>query len=340
MRPGNKNRLSVSVIIPTYNRGAFIDRAVRSALDQTYSPNEIIVVDDGSTDETPAILAEFAPPVRVLRQENRGRSAARNAGLRAATGDAVIFLDSDDLLLPQCIERCAQRFVDDPATGVVYTDAYLCDAQGNRLELYSQALPGDRPSGIVLGALARRNFLLVTSLVRRSCLDGIIFDEGLAFAEDYDFWRKLAARWRFQFLDEPLMCYRFHETMSVGNRPLEALGAEAQVQRRILEMPEFQDLSSIQRARAYCFHGAKLAVLGRTGAARRQFLRAIRTSTIYHGGYALLGLSLLGTRALQSAILKRRQLAGNRLGAQAAAAVLSPHHGPLCEASLISIASA
>src|SRR5262245_46865272 len=97
---------SVSVIIPTYNRAAFIATAVESALKQTRPPDEILVVDDGSTDGTDSVLSEFRPPVRVIRQPNRGRSAARNTGLRAATGDAVIFLDSDDVLMPGCLESC------------------------------------------------------------------------------------------------------------------------------------------------------------------------------------------------------------------------------------------
>jgi glycosyltransferase involved in cell wall biosynthesis len=308
-------------------------------LAQTHLPHEIIVIDDGSTDETPAILAQYGPPVRVLRKENHGRSAARNAGLREVTGDAVIFLDSDDLLLPDCLERCAQTLIDQPEAGVVYTDAYLCDARGNRLGLHSQHLPGARPSGMVLGALARRNFLLIASLVRRSCLDEITFDEEMECAEDYDFWRKVAVRCRFQYLDEPLMCYRFHESMTVETRAFEGLSAEVEVQRRILRMPEFEALPRIDRSRAFCFHGAKLAVLGHMDATRRQFLRAISTSPIYHGGYALLALSLLGTRVLQAAVLKRRQLEGNRLGARAAA-TLPPQHGrSLTDASFSPVAS-
>ena len=91
-------RLSVSVIIPTYNRAAFIAAAINSVLDQTCPPDEIIVVDDGSTDDTSRVLSQFGPPVTVIRQQNARVSAARNTGLRAATSDAVIFLDSDDMM--------------------------------------------------------------------------------------------------------------------------------------------------------------------------------------------------------------------------------------------------
>jgi glycosyltransferase involved in cell wall biosynthesis len=314
MEPCDNQRLSISVIIPTYNRAAFIVTAVESALNQTQPANEILVVDDGSTDGTDHILRKFGPPVTVIRQTNRGRSAARNAGLRATTGDAVIFLDSDDVLMPHVIESCAQILNEHPEVGVVYTDALLVDAERNPLSLYSKALPGCRPSGMVLGELARRNFLTISSMVRRSFLREIEFDESMECAEDYDFWRRLAALCEFQYVDEPLMCYRFHEAMTVSNRMSETLAAEAEVQRRIMDMPEFKNLSRREQSRAFCIHGIKHAVLGTTSMARGFFRRSIRTSPTNASPYALLLLSLLGTRALQFAILKRRKLAGNRLG--------------------------
>jgi hypothetical protein len=136
------------------------------------------------------------------------------------------------------------------------------------------------------------------------------------------------------------MCYRFHGAMTVECRAVEARAAEVEVQRRILEMPELGELRRVDRARAFCFHGAKLAILGRTFDARRQFLRAIRTAPGYHGGYALLGLSLLGPCVLQSAILKRRHLAGNRLGTRAAATPVSANVTPSWESSATPVASA
>jgi glycosyltransferase involved in cell wall biosynthesis len=312
MDSDNSVRCKVSVIIPTYNRAAFIADAIESALNQTRAPDEIVVVDDGSTDETSVILERFGPPVRVLRQPNRGRSAARNAGLRAATGDAVLFLDSDDMLAPHGIEHFARELESRADVGIVYSDAHLCDAQGNRIGLYSRDVPGPRPSGMILEALLRRNIPLITSMVRRSQLDAIEFDETLHSAEDYDFWRKLAARCPFLYLDEPLLRYRFHGAMTVASRHRETAEGEIEVQRRIMQMPEFVRLPRKSRARALCIHGVKQAMLGSTGVARSYFRRAIGASPTYPGGYALLMLSLLGTRPLQLAIIARRKLAGNR----------------------------
>src|SRR5215212_11526906 len=95
----------VSVVIPTYNRRRLVVEAVESALAQTYRPLEILVVDDGSTDGTEAELHRFGSAVRYLKQPNQGAAAARNRGIRAATGELVAFLDSDDLWAPAKIEK-------------------------------------------------------------------------------------------------------------------------------------------------------------------------------------------------------------------------------------------
>jgi glycosyltransferase involved in cell wall biosynthesis len=306
--------MSVSVIIPTYNRARFIRDAVESALNQTQPPEEILVIDDGSTDNTAEILAKYPPPVRVIRQRNRGRSAARNVGLDQARGETIMFLDSDDILLPTNLERCTAAMRANSRIGVVYSDALIVDHYGAAIELYTEAMPGARPSGMVLGELSRRCFLTVSSLVRRSSLRGIRFDEAMSFAEDYDFWRRLAGDWEFQYVDEPLMCYRYHELMTVHSGMLETLRAELEVQQRIMQTAAFARLPRIERARSYCSHGAKNAVLDRQAIAHRYFAQAIKTSPLHPGGYVLGALSLFGRRAIKYAIMKRRELLGNQLG--------------------------
>ncbi len=339
MSASPNHRLSVSVIIPAYNRADFIGAAIDSVLDQTRMPQQILVIDDGSTDDTPEVLARYRAPVTVIRQPNRGRSAARNAGLAAATGEAIIFLDSDDLMMPECIERCAAVLERRPEVGVVYSDAYLCDQQAQPLALYSKAMPGPRPSGRVLRDLARRNFLTITSMVRRSCLEGVEFEIGMEHCEDYDFWRRIAVRCDFQYIDEPLMRYRFHEGMTVSSGLGPTLENEVEVQRRIMAMPEFCLLTSRERARAYCIHGIKQAMLGSLEQARRYFRRSIATSPAYLPSYVLLSASLFGARALQHVILKRRQLAGNRLGTQAGPVALLNEPAPVRRAAAAAVVS-
>jgi glycosyltransferase involved in cell wall biosynthesis len=101
MKSSEMNPLSVTVIIPAYNRAHTLSGAIDSLLQQTQTPNEIIVVDDGSTDETPALLSSYGSSIEVKTQSNQGRSTARNVGLKAAKGDLIAFLDSDDLLPPK-----------------------------------------------------------------------------------------------------------------------------------------------------------------------------------------------------------------------------------------------
>ena len=121
MRKRN-NTVEVSIIIPTYNRGWIIKEAIDSVMAQDYRDFELIIVDDGSTDNTPAILHSYRDEILVFRQENQGVSAARNRGLAAASGDLIAFLDSDDLWLPQKLKRQVDFFNSNP-------DAFICQTE-------------------------------------------------------------------------------------------------------------------------------------------------------------------------------------------------------------------
>jgi glycosyltransferase involved in cell wall biosynthesis len=318
-------RLTVSVIIPTYNRADLLVQAVASVLAQTRVPEEIIVVDDGSTDDMEAVFASFAAPVRVLRQVNQGVSAARNHGMSVATGDVFIYLDSDDLLTPRCVELCAGALEEHPEVGVVYSDSYLIDGQNQRLGLYSEVERCERPSGMILGELARRCLVTMSGgTVRRSALAGITFDESLPCGQDYDFWRQLAADNLYHYVDEPLSCYRYHGSQIIAERHLETLDDGIEVQRRFMAMPAFGKLPAKMRANVYCAHGVKNAIRGHRDVARRFFRRSIQTSPIYAVGYVLLFLSLLGDGPLRFAIDKRRQYQGNYIDGQTVASVSTP----------------
>ena len=111
---------SVSVVIPTYNYGRFIKTAIGSVLDQTRSPAEIVVVDDGSTDETAAVVAAFGKAVRYIRQDNAGVCAARNRGVSESTGELIAFLDADDTMEPSNLEKQVARFESDDEIGLVH----------------------------------------------------------------------------------------------------------------------------------------------------------------------------------------------------------------------------
>ncbi len=131
------NKGLVSIIIPTYNRANLVIRAIESALNQTYRNIELIVIDDGSKDQTPQIISQIKDPrIRYIRyEENRGASHARNVGLSLAKGEFISFLDSDDEFLPQKIEKQLEAFEKSENVGAVYCDTYLL-FENKRREIY------------------------------------------------------------------------------------------------------------------------------------------------------------------------------------------------------------
>lgn len=201
----------VSIVIPTYNHGQYVCDAVDSALAQTYAPIEVIVVDDGSTDGTSALLAQrYGERIRVITQANRGLSAARNTGIEHARGELINFCDADDMLLPEKVARCYAILSAHPQAALVYTD-YEHVAEDGRtiLERPHPALPsGDIFCELLVGPLG--NFIHEAApLVRRAALiEAGGFDEMLRAAEDWDLWVRIAARHPFIFLSERLTLYR------------------------------------------------------------------------------------------------------------------------------------
>lgn len=203
----------LSVVIPAYNYGRYLPEAIGSVLAQTHPLLECIVVDDGSTDNTEAVVQrESDPRVRYVRKVNGGLSSARNAGARAAQHDFVGFLDADDRWLPGFAERALQEFLrGGDALGAVATASFRIDSEGARVG-------ASRFSFGKAGELGFRDFCLrnrplaSSVIVRRAVFERCgEFDETLRSSEDRDYWLRLtAAGWRFRFLDEPLAEIRRH----------------------------------------------------------------------------------------------------------------------------------
>ena len=199
---------SVSVVVPTYNYGKFLPRALDSALAQSLAPFEIIVVDDGSTDGTRDVLKRYRDSVHVVYQNNRGVSAARNAGFRLARGELVAFLDSDDVWHPNKLQQQIALLRRHPECGAIGCGVQVVDAEGQpiRTVLFEDAAgnASDRVCRIAL----RRSWvggsgsgaLIPAEVVRQ--VGG--FDETLSAAEDWDMWLRIAAMYPVRNVREAL----------------------------------------------------------------------------------------------------------------------------------------
>ena len=204
------NAQHLSVVIPTYNRAAMLAEAIHSVLTQTVPVYEIIVADDGSTDETAATLSAIEGSVRHLTLPHSGRpSVARNRAIEQAKGALVAFLDDDDLWEADKVERCVAA-LDDPCVGFVYSDARLKFEDGSLSPPVHR--PPDKAAGDIFDLLLGDCPLAPSAVVvRRDLLITVgSFDERLEISEDYDLWLRLARQSAAAYVDLPLVQLRRH----------------------------------------------------------------------------------------------------------------------------------
>jgi glycosyltransferase involved in cell wall biosynthesis len=198
----------VSVVIPCYGQGPYLEEAIESVLAQTYAQVEIVVVDDGSPDNAARLATRF-PWVRCVRQANAGLAAARNTGIRESEGEVLVFLDADDRLLPRALESGVAQLRDHPEAAFAFGRYRRMDLQGGRLENDEQPRPDADPYSVFL----RYNYagIPATSIYRRSALeDAGNFDETLPGAEDYDLGLRLSRDHAVIPHDEFVAEYRVH----------------------------------------------------------------------------------------------------------------------------------
>lgn len=210
---------SVSVIIPTFNYGRFIGGAIKSVLAQTYPIAEIIVVDDGSTDDTEEVVASFGEKVKYIRQENAGVCAARNKGVENSSGELIAFLDADDVWLPEKIEKQAAKFREDEQIGLVHCQMREFDTEtGKTVHLH---LVGE--DGWVANSLLLYDKTIIIGpggsiLVSRAAFEAAGgFDTRLKIGEDWDFCYRVARQYKVGFVREILVDYRHHPKNSSRN---------------------------------------------------------------------------------------------------------------------------
>lgn len=208
----------VSVIIPNYNYASYICEAVDSALDQTYGNIEVVVVDDGSNDNSREILAGYGDKIAVILQPNAGVSAARNTGVKHSSGKFIAFLDADDVWLPKKIERQVELFESERDLGLVHVGVEEFDTERNISKTRLDGMSGhvshelllfERP--VVLGG---GSGLMTT----RAVFDEVGgFDLELQTSADWDLFYRIGRRYRLGLVPEVLLRYRIHGSNMHGN---------------------------------------------------------------------------------------------------------------------------
>jgi glycosyltransferase involved in cell wall biosynthesis len=202
-----KTNPTVSVIIPAYNRAQWIGASIQSVLDQTYTDYEIIVVDDGSTDDTAEVIRAFTDRVRYVYQENGGAAAARNRGMRESRGEYLAFLDSDDLFMPEKLQKQVEYLQHNPHIGMVYSAYSNIDGNNNELGIVSAQHTGH----IYRQFLFHCNIQTSTIMIRRQVAKAVgEFDVYLRLPEDIDYWIRIARHYEIGAIDEPLSRFRTH----------------------------------------------------------------------------------------------------------------------------------
>jgi glycosyltransferase involved in cell wall biosynthesis len=197
----------VSFVIPNYNHACYLGQAIASALAQTYPNVEIIVVDDGSTDDSRAVAGAFGDRIRCIYQQNAGLSAARNTGVRAAQGEYIALLDADDLVEPAYVERLLAALAEAPQAAGAYCGFRFVDQDNRPLNRVEQRITAP---GALYSALLNGNYWVPESLLaRRSCYQAMgEFDSTLRACEDWDVWLRFSRHYAFVGIDDVLVRYR------------------------------------------------------------------------------------------------------------------------------------
>jgi glycosyltransferase involved in cell wall biosynthesis len=228
----------VSVVMPVYNGAKYLRQALDSALAQIYAPLEVIAVDDGSTDESAEILEAYRPRVVTLRQANAGVSAARNAGIRAARGELIAFLDQDDWWLREKVSRQVALFSADDRLGLAHTAFEQFSTRQNAFvptpydTRHSPLLNGDCYEQLLLGnAIFNSTVMIRASVLARSG----VFNTAMTgnTCQDYDLWLRVARHYPLAYLPDRLTVLRLHGEQGTWNRRA-MLGDELRLLERTL----------------------------------------------------------------------------------------------------------
>jgi glycosyltransferase involved in cell wall biosynthesis len=268
----------ISIIIPTYNYGRFIGRALNSVLSQSYQDYEIIVVDDASTDDTKKIVGQYDDlRMRYIKHKvNCGPSKTRNTGIEASKGMYIAFLDSDDTWMPKKIESQIEVFRKGPDNlGVVYTSMKIFDESMSK----TFSPPPSTCRGQVLLQLLTANHLGGGSsavMIKRECFNKAgLFDISIRGNEDWDMWIRLACFYLFEYIDKVLVTLTTHSFNSSADAKRMINGREILLQKHVSLYRRYPEIHSNQ----HYILGIQCFKEGMMDKGRKHFLQAFRYSS-------------------------------------------------------------
>jgi len=304
-----EDKPTVSVIIPTYNREQLIARSLKSVLSQTYQDFEIIIVDDGSTDNTEEVVSSFNDDrIRYIRhEENKGEAAARNTGIKAARGDYIAYQDSDDEWFPEKLAKQIELLEDaSPEVGVIYTGFWKTE---NHRRTYIPFSWVSQKNGDIHKELLKGNFIgSPVVLVKKECFSEVgLFDERLRNLVDWEMWLRISKHYHFRYVDEPLVVAHY-DSDNVSDNPnslIDALGLVLEKNR-----DEFEAEKKLL-AKHWVDIGSLLVAKGRVKKGRRYIINALR---LYPFSMRLLSAAFLAFFGLYDKVGRiLRSITGSRL---------------------------
>jgi glycosyltransferase involved in cell wall biosynthesis len=243
----------VSVIMPVYNGVEYLAGAIGSLLAQTYPHWELVLVDDGSTDDTAVIAQSFADPrIRYHYQENRGQAAALNTGLGLARGEFVTTLDADDVYPPHSLADRVARFLLHPEVGVVYGDGVYCYETGEPFLKFTEQMPSGATGDVYDLVIVSPFFGTgATMMIRKAVLDAheLLYDESIVWCQDWDFYIRVAEVTPFEFVPTITIEYRMHGAgMTVAMPQGRRLESLIRMRHKVMASPRFGQVSDAQKA--------------------------------------------------------------------------------------------
>jgi glycosyltransferase involved in cell wall biosynthesis len=207
----------VSVIVPAFNRSDLTVRTIKSILDQRYENIEVLVVDDGSTDDTAKKLEQFGSSIIYLYKINGGACSARNLGIKNATGDYLAFIDCDDIYYDDKVSKCVEYLEKRPSFGFVQTAIHLIDDDDKVVGSFSPS--SKMATGWIAEKLILGDFISnPTVIARKECFDNVgLFDESIFMPADWDMWLRMAEKYQAGYINEPLSGYRITNGYTIAH---------------------------------------------------------------------------------------------------------------------------